>query len=187
MTTFIPPRSIEPNLPFGQAAHDVLQAHIAIVHVWSPFLDKPERTHEHHQMRIAIKRLRYSIDLFHEILPDLASTIEELRLIQDALGTLHDLDEMIISIQDIQTSQKRKHYTKRHEALRTRAAECRTSLDHLLERAQHDRDAQHARCVAIWQDCLNRDVFAALQRIITTLDQKELEEPARTPLAGEAI
>ena len=49
-----------------------------------------------HNLRIAAKRLRYTLELFEDVLPEESkAVVEELTKIQDELGALHDHDVMI--------------------------------------------------------------------------------------------
>src|SRR5258708_38237794 len=47
-------------------------------------------------MRIAVKRLRYTLEVFEGVLPEASkSVVKELAQIQEELGSLHDSDVMI--------------------------------------------------------------------------------------------
>jgi len=53
----------------------------------------PQAVEEHHQMRIAVKRLRYSVEAFRPLFEDrLRTEIEQLKELQDLLGEMHDCD-----------------------------------------------------------------------------------------------
>lgn len=53
----------------------------------------PQAKSEHHQLRIAIKRLRYTLEAFRPLFDDeLKSEIRALKDIQDLLGEMHDCD-----------------------------------------------------------------------------------------------
>jgi hypothetical protein len=63
---------------------------------WESYVDNPYHIRELHNMRIAAKRLRYTFEVFEDVLPAASKFIvEELVKIQDELGTLHDTDVMI--------------------------------------------------------------------------------------------
>lgn len=187
----IPLRTLGPQVSYAQAAHDVLSANLALIVVWSAFLEQPDRAHEQHQMRIAAKRLRYNLEVFADLLPAsdpvVAAALDALRVLQQDLGILHDLDEMLFSIQDAQTRQQRKQYTKRREALRARAAERRTSFDVLLAQCQAERAEHHAHCVALWHDLIDRSVFAALRQTVEALDHTHALLAPSTPPAREPL
>jgi CHAD domain-containing protein len=60
---------------------------------YEPFVDKVEAIEELHAMRIAAKKLRYTVECFSGIYPDqLSEHLSVLRTIQDQLGLIHDCD-----------------------------------------------------------------------------------------------
>ena len=62
---------------------------------WSRYAHDPQRSNELHDMRIAAKRLRYTLEIFAEVLPqETSSIIEEVTQIQEELGAIHDSDVM---------------------------------------------------------------------------------------------
>ena len=63
---------------------------------WAADVDKPYAVLELHNLRIAAKRLCYTLEIFEDALPSLCQAIaHELARIQDELGALHDSDVMI--------------------------------------------------------------------------------------------
>ncbi len=60
---------------------------------WSSLIVKPENVSELHAMRIAAKRLRYTLELFTPVLPgDGKARLELVKDIQERLGDIHDCD-----------------------------------------------------------------------------------------------
>jgi CHAD domain-containing protein len=57
-----------------------------------PFITNPEHKESLHNLRIAMKNLRYTIELFLPIYPDLNEIISILKSFQDDLGEIHDCD-----------------------------------------------------------------------------------------------
>ncbi len=170
MPEIIPSRALRPDMPFALAAHEALASHLAAVYVWAVFLPQPDRAHEHHQMRIAAKRLRYALDAFAAILPaEIAPCLDDLKALQAALGTLHDLDALFVSIEDAMIQGKPEPGNRRNEADRARKARRRHSLDTLLGAIAAERDAQQRRSLALWQDIAARDAFAPLRHALHTL------------------
>jgi putative phosphoesterase len=59
-------------------------------------LRDPARVQEHHAMRIAAKRLRYTIEIFASLFEDeLRSELKTIKRLQELLGQLHDCDVWI--------------------------------------------------------------------------------------------
>lgn len=64
--------------------------------LWGRYAHDPQRSDELHDLRIAAKRLRYTLEIFLDVLPEeSASIIEEVTQIQEELGNLHDSDVMV--------------------------------------------------------------------------------------------
>ena len=59
---------------------------------YSPLITSPDQTEALHNLRIAIKNLRYLIELFQPIYPELDSYLATLKSFQDDLGKIHDYD-----------------------------------------------------------------------------------------------
>lgn len=58
--------------------------------------DHPERVEELHAMRIAVKRLRYTLEIFRSLFEGAAEPVlETLKKLQDLLGEVHDCDVWI--------------------------------------------------------------------------------------------
>ena len=60
-----------------------------------PFISNPENKAELHGLRISIKNLRYTTELFEPIYPDLKESLSVLKIFQDDLGKIHDDDVWI--------------------------------------------------------------------------------------------
>ncbi len=88
----------------GLAAHALTSTNARIIahtrleemEVWGRYAHDPQRSDELHDLRIAAKRLRYTLEIFADVLPEeSASVIEEVTQIQEELGALHDSDVMV--------------------------------------------------------------------------------------------
>jgi len=85
------------DVPYSAAlyrvAHDSIQDYYNGLAQWEPFIDRPENVTELHQMRVAMKRLRYSMETFAVLYPDrLSDAIRLTKKHQDLLGSIHDYD-----------------------------------------------------------------------------------------------
>ncbi len=79
--------------PTAKNARIIAQTRLDELFSWAGYADDAFRIHELHNMRIAAKRLRYTLEIFEDVLPDgVASIIEEVTQIQEELGALHDND-----------------------------------------------------------------------------------------------
>lgn len=91
-----PVKGLTPDAPLADNARLIIRAGLKDMYQWSGYVDQHYAIHELHNLRIAAKRLRYTLELFLEVLPaETQAVIEELTNLQDSLGTLHDHDVMI--------------------------------------------------------------------------------------------
>ena len=101
---------VKPKEDFRKNAHIILPQKVEEVYMWENYIQDPERKEELHNMRISIKRLRYSMEFFtcnydQQFITYLHTIID----LQDILGDIHDNDVVI----DILTNYKtdRNHLT----------------------------------------------------------------------------
>lgn len=57
-----------------------------------PFITNPENSESLHNLRIAVKNLRYTVELYQPVLPQLDSFVSTFKKFQDDLGVIHDCD-----------------------------------------------------------------------------------------------
>lgn len=87
---------IRPHGAVGENIRRVIRARLTEMYVWAQYMRDERRAGEQHQLRIAAKRLRYTLELFREFLPEQANdAIKDLKGLQDALGLLHDCDVLL--------------------------------------------------------------------------------------------
>jgi len=76
-----------------EAAYRAISRRIEELLAFERYISDPTRITEHHEMRIAAKRLRYTMEIFSDLYPDgLKKAIREIKKLQDYLGDMHDCD-----------------------------------------------------------------------------------------------
>jgi hypothetical protein len=96
-----PVNDIDPEGSLGSNARRILAVRMAEYYSYGPIVPIESAVTEHHNLRIAAKRLRYTLELFRTVFGDVGERqIERVRAIQEELGTLHDHDVRIDLIQD---------------------------------------------------------------------------------------
>src|SRR5712691_1442967 len=91
---------LDAQAPVAMNARLIAKERLAELYQWERAVDDPDNVRELHDMRIAAKRLRYTFEVFEEVLPAAGKTIVgELTQLQDELGELHDSDVMIALLQ----------------------------------------------------------------------------------------
>jgi len=77
-------------------AGEIARVRLEELYQWSDFVDTPYAVRELHNLRIAAKRLRYTLEIFAGYLPgDCKPFVKELEQVQEELGELHDSDVLI--------------------------------------------------------------------------------------------
>ena len=80
----------------GVNARLIAKSRLEEMYSWEASTSHPYNVQGLHNLRIAAKRLRYTLELFRDALPqECGPMIKEVEQIQEELGTLHDLDVMI--------------------------------------------------------------------------------------------
>jgi hypothetical protein len=111
MTKAKPIPQLDIHAPNDKNARIIIKTRLDELYGWDACIDNPERVQDLHNLRIAAKRLRYTLEMFEAILPEKsASLCKEVEQIQEELGALHDSDVMIalaqlsLNSQDSETS-----------------------------------------------------------------------------------
>ena len=97
-----PIHGLDPQAPLAVNAALILRTRLDEMLAFAPYLTDAESVYELHQMRIAAKRLRYTMELFQEIYAPtpafaarFAAGLETVKALQDHLGFLHDADVLV--------------------------------------------------------------------------------------------
>ncbi len=137
---------------------------------FAPALADPTNVTELHDMRIAAKRLRYSLELFGDALgPDAAACIELVKEFQEIVGDIHDhdvhADILRAHLEAIATA---RAHALADQAMRSDTAiesfkeQCRafvtddawvaeqTAIAAAIARTMHERRQRHTDLVARW-------------------------------------
>lgn len=85
-------------------------------HEWGRYADEPQRVSELHNLRIAAKRLRYTLEIFADVLPSSTSAmLEEITRVQEELGVLHDTDVMMALVRHcLEPGERHKNTSTSH-------------------------------------------------------------------------
>ncbi len=87
-----PIRGLDSQAPTGKNARIIARARLEEMNGWGKYVDNAYRVRELHDLRIAAKRLRYTLEVFEDVLPGACKlVVDELAQIQDELGALHDV------------------------------------------------------------------------------------------------
>ena len=89
-------QGLNPQAPTGENASLIAQTRLDELYEWGQYVDNPYHVRELHNLRIAAKRLRYTLEIFADALPEpVAPLVKEVAQVQEELGALHDSDVRI--------------------------------------------------------------------------------------------
>jgi len=88
--------NIDAHAPTGRNARIIAKTRLEEMYYWNVYVDDPSNVQELHNLRIAAKRLRYTLEIFEETFPpESKQVIQEVTQIQEELGLIHDNDVMM--------------------------------------------------------------------------------------------
>lgn len=88
------------HAPNHKNACIIIKARLDEMYSWDACVDNPDLVEDLHNLRIAAKRLRYTLEMFETILPEQNTSLrKEVEQIQEELGALHDSDVMTALLQ----------------------------------------------------------------------------------------
>jgi CHAD domain-containing protein len=146
---------------------------------WSDSVRDARRVDELHAMRIAAKRLRYTLEIFAPVLgpetPPLLKTIEEL---QERLGGIHDCDMLFPLLHDtlrkeMARERRRKRYTGQAGPPPFLAAEGLTAL---IARKRVEREERYAEFLRCWDALPPQRIGDDLARLIAAAEDKDRKD-----------
>lgn len=170
---------VDPDASVMTNARRVLAVRIAEFYSYAPVVPHPELVEPLHDLRIAAKRLRYTLELFR---PQLGAEgerqIGRIKAVQEALGALHDHDVRIELIGDelsrVMVEQSRRTRQEIADAdpegiaeiataaLRPPPDDPRRGLIALLGREHAGRRAAYERFRALWDRFASEGMRAEL-------------------------
>jgi hypothetical protein len=160
-------RGLDPDAPVSVNARAILRVRIAEFYHYEPIVGDERATPELHQLRIAAKRLRYTLELFADVFGALGQAqIDRVKAIQEVLGNLHDCDVRIGMIEDelVELAGEQMHELNRmlgsapedelrsltSSALRPPPDDPRRGLIALLSRQHAARRAAYDQFAKLW-------------------------------------
>lgn len=171
-------------------ARRIARTRLEELYDWAAYVHDASLSRELHNMRIAAKRLRYTLEIFAEVLPEAtADVIKEVTQIQEELGVLHDSDVMIellqlclepgISYEDalaeVEMDEERHHVAVNTELVAyliqpeiAPSPQQRYGLNRLLLSLQQSRKEQYTRFCQHWDSLQERKFHDEIVSLLNT-------------------
>jgi CHAD domain-containing protein len=143
-----PVPGINPAATLADNARRILAVRTAEYYSYAPIVDVPEAVAQLHALRVAAKRLRYTLELFRDIFgPRGDILIDQIKAVQEDLGEIHDHDVRLDLIDAELDSLDGESDAERDEAV---AANPRIGLNALAERERAARRERYGAFRARW-------------------------------------
>ena len=132
----------------------------------------PENKEEHHAMRIAVKRLRYTMEVFSPLYEgELENQLAVCKKLQDMLGGLHDCDVWMDYLP--QFMEEERAYSIEYFGQDDSYGILAPGLLHLQQHLRERRSAIYEEFVSYWKDIQEQNIWNDLKQFIQlTFDEK---------------
>jgi len=165
------PGDIEPRSGtlYSLAAHRVSERTDALMK-YASFVPRAECIAEHHAMRIAAKRLRYTMEVFAPLCEDeLRMSLQAVRDLQERLGQLHDCDVWVNFVPEFMKAERARtlDYAGHLEGF----DELVPGMQFVREDRANHRTELHTQLVSFWNSIEERLTWPALQDVIEAHDK----------------
>ena len=186
---------LDPQAPTGRNARLMARERLADMYSYTQYVTSPDNIQGLHDLRIAVKRVRYTLEIFEEFLPEAGKSFaEELARLQDELGALHD-SEVMLALVRLSLNEtgiegaKTRRTMKRKMLLSSEMVDSILSADHTATLAEqehqglasflHRQEQRRAQAYAAfhqhWQELEQRRFR---EELLATLEQNGTEKEA---------
>jgi hypothetical protein len=176
MAKMWPVRGLDPEDDFATNARRVIAVRIDELYSHERVLEHPEDAVGLHDMRIAVKRLRYSLEFFGVCFDpvELEWFLASLSEIQERLGNLHDADEVVPHLHQV-LGEVEEHRALEVDALRpdgplpldaTPSGRFVPGLLGAIRRMREQRDESFAGTTDLWRELGGQGFRTRLDRIV---------------------
>jgi len=153
------------DYPYGLApvAASRIARRLSKLRSYEEWVHNPDAIAEHHAIRIAAKKLRYTMEVYSPLYRrGLKKPLSRVKKIQEILGDLHDCDVwidtvMVMLVNERLTSQA----TNRQEKVRVSRV---TSYKHFLAEREKERKIIYRRFVRYWDSILHSHLWDELRK-----------------------
>jgi CHAD domain-containing protein len=132
----------------------------------------PENIEEHHAMRIAVKRLRYTMEVFSPLYEgELETQIAVCKKLQDMLGDLHDCDVWMDYLP--QFMEEERAYSLDYFGSDDSFRILEPGLLHLQQHLRERRSAVYEKFASCWKDIQEQNIWNNLKQFVQlTFEEK---------------
>jgi len=178
-----PVLGVDPDNSIRANAALIVPVRAAELIAWERYIDDPARIAELHQMRIAAKRLRYTMELFAPFYgPGFAAAIDRVKNVQEQLGRIHDADVLVPELlgqlmQRLRLPRKKKK--RRDPGVYCADFDAAAGLLELCRRKQAERETLYRKFLANWRKMRSGGFFESLRTMVRESAAEEVLQPTR--------
>lgn len=155
--------------PFREAAPPLLEERLEELWSFQPYAARPEAVEELHEMRIAAKWLRYTMELFAPAYAgELKEEIGDVKRLQELLGDLHDSDVRLELLRELTAEPLDYRILERLGRMLPDPVERGLSL--LLAREERERQGCYRAFYKKWKKLEEREFRRALEERVRNPD-----------------
>jgi len=182
----VPISGIDVDEPILCSSRLIIETRLGEMLNFEPYIASPDHVAELHQMRIAAKRLRYSMEIFQPIYDDLggqgkefARATEEIKALQEHLGEIHDADVLVPRLEEHLSRLLRKGYGLNKKGA-PRTGVSRVDLDAcqglltLCLQVRAERIDRYQRFLNDWQQLRDRQFFDNLLTLLKAAEESSV-------------
>lgn len=142
----------------------------------APFVHDPDAVAGHHAIRIAAKKLRYTMEVYAPVFPrGLAKPLARVKKIQTVLGDLHDYDVWIDQVTRMILAERSG--ARPDKNLYARKAGRITLLKDFLRERERERKQLYRRFTHLWDSLLKTNLWQDLQATLVYGAKKQFVPP----------
>ena len=174
MAKALPLYAVNPRESLRSNAPLMLHTRLEELYQFAPYISDPGRVEELHNMRIAAKRLRYTMEIFQPCFSgkDFGKLYDQVKSVQEQIGEIHDRDVRGPLLQA---------FLDDHAAARP---EVRAGLERLIQSQASERAKLYRTFILYWNK-LQKQGFRP--QFLQMLVQSESEAVQAIPVDGESI
>lgn len=170
----------DPDAPL-LASLAVIRVRLGEVMDFAPAILDPANVSELHDMRIATKRLRYTLEVFAPALPpeQIKPVLTQVAELQERLGAIHDCDVLVPLLEETLTREEKR---ERKNALKKKpelppffAAE---GLAPLIAGKRAERERLYTALIAWWQALPPESFWSSVSALVPDAPATDNDAPA---------
>jgi CHAD domain-containing protein len=167
-------------LLFDRAEEHIL-SRLDDLRAFEPCLADPQDKPQHHAMRIAAKRLRYTVEVCRPTYAGrLDGVLEAIKQVQSLLGDIHDCDVWMDELEAFSAKQAKRLQTFYGHA--GPLGRVKAGIDYLRQERCKRREELFATLTQYWRDLTREGLWDALTRVVRSRGEPAEDRPRRVAI-----